>query len=60
VEWLAPAAPGVDSKWEMRLYELVNTGQRKKAIEFLRKTRHLSAKAAAKKATAVAAELGIE
>ena len=27
VEWLNPAAPGVDSKWEMQLYGLVRTGQ---------------------------------
>ena len=32
VEWLNPAAPGVDSKWEMPLYGLVRTGQREKAI----------------------------
>ena len=31
VEWLNPAAPGVDSKWEMRLYGLVNTGEKGKS-----------------------------
>jgi hypothetical protein len=31
VEWLNAAAPGVDSKWEMRLYGLVRTGQRNEA-----------------------------
>src|SRR5436853_2979382 len=35
VEWLDPAAPGVDSKWEMLLYGLVRTGQKDKAIRFL-------------------------
>jgi hypothetical protein len=28
VEWLPPAAPGVDAKWELRLYGLVRTGVR--------------------------------
>ena len=59
VEWLAAAAPGVDSQWEMRLYGLVRTGEREKAIRFLRKTRHLSRTDAAKKVAAVAAALGI-
>ena len=39
VEWLKAAAPGVDSKWEMRLYGLVRTGEREKAIRFLEETR---------------------
>ena len=38
VEWLAAAAPGVDSKWEMRLYGLVRSGAREKAIQFLQET----------------------
>ena len=42
VEWLPPAAPGVDSKWEMELFGLVKTGQQKKAVRFLQKTRGLS------------------
>ena len=28
VEWLKAAAPGVDSRWEMRLYGLVRMGER--------------------------------
>ena len=36
VEWLAPAAPGVDSKWEMELYGLVRTGQKDRAIRWWR------------------------
>jgi len=59
VEWLAAAAPGVDSKWEMRLYGLVRTGEREKAIQFLRETRRMSRNEAAKKVLAVSAELGI-
>ncbi len=42
VEWMAPVAPGVDSKWEMRLYGLVRAGNRKEAIRFLRESRNLT------------------
>ncbi|MGL6095088.1 MAG: hypothetical protein ACRC7O_04710 [Fimbriiglobus sp.] len=35
VEWLPAAAPGVDSRWEMRLYGLVRTGEREQAVQFL-------------------------
>ena len=59
VEWLDPAAPGVDSQWEMTLFGLVKTGEREKAIEFLWETRRMSRNDAAKKVLAVAAELGI-
>ena len=59
VEWLNPAAPGVDSQWEMTLYGLVRTGAREKAIQFLSETRRMSRNDAAKKVLAVAAELGI-
>jgi hypothetical protein len=59
VEWLKAAAPGVDSKWEMRLYGLVRTGEREKAVRFLEETRRLCQNDAAKKVAAVAAELGI-
>jgi hypothetical protein len=52
-------APGVDSKWEIRLYGLVRTGQGETAIWFLIETRCLSRNDAAKKVAAVAAELGI-
>ena len=60
VEWLNVAAPGVDSQWEMTLYGLVRTGQRQRAIRFLRDTRRMSRKDAERKVVAVAAELGIE
>ena len=60
VEWLQAAAPGVDAKWEMRLYGLVRTGEREKAIRFLQETRGMSNKQAAKQVAAVAAELGMK
>jgi hypothetical protein len=59
VEWLNPAAPGVDSQWEMTLYGLVRTGAREQAIQFLKETRRMSRNDAAKKVLAVATELGI-
>ena len=58
VEWLNPAAPGVDSKWEMQLYSLVRTG--KDAIRFLQETRRMSRKEAAQKVAVAAAELGVK
>jgi hypothetical protein len=60
VEWLNPAAPGVDSKWEMQLYGLVRTGQRDKAIRFLQDTRRMTRSGAAKRVAQVAAELGMQ
>src|SRR5262249_10230709 len=60
VEWLTPAAPGVDSNWEMQLYGLVRTGQREKAIRFLQDTRRLTRKEASKQVAQVAAELGMK
>ena len=59
VEWLNAAASGVDSKWEMRLYGLVRTGEREEAIRFLHETRSLSRKEAANRVAKVAAELGM-
>ena len=60
VEWLNPAAPGVDSKWEMQLYGLVRTGQKEKAIRFLRETRRLTRKEALERVGQVAAEMGMK
>jgi len=57
VEWLKPAAPGIDSKWEMRLYGLVRTGKKSEAIAYLKETRQLSRKEAATKVAAIVAEL---
>src|SRR5436305_5746723 len=59
VEWLNPAAPGVDSKWEMQLYGLVRTGQKDKAIRFLQDTRRMTRREASKRVAQVAAELGM-
>jgi hypothetical protein len=42
VEWLAPAAPGVDAHQEMQLYGMVRTGLDEEAIRFLKKTRKIS------------------
>ena len=60
VEWLNPAAPGVDSKWEMQLYGLVRTGQRDKALRFLQDTRRMTRSEASKRVTQIAAELGMK
>jgi hypothetical protein len=59
VEWLPAAKPGVDSRWEMHLYGLVRTGEKQKAITFLKETRGLTAIEAAKRVAEIAAELGI-
>ena len=58
VEWLPAAAPGVDSQWEMRLYGLVRTGQREKAVRFLQETRRMSRTAAATRVKVIEGELG--
>ena len=60
VEWLNPAAPGVDSKWEMQLYGLVRTGQTDKAIRFLQETRRMTRNEASKRIAQIAAELGVK
>jgi hypothetical protein len=59
VEWLNPAAAGIDSKWEMQLYGLVRTGQKDKAIRFLQETRRMTRNETAKRVKQVAAELGM-
>jgi hypothetical protein len=60
VEWLNAAAPGVESKWEMRLYGLVRTGQQEQAITFLQETRRMPRSDAVKRVQAVVAELGMK
>src|ERR1700731_4696039 len=60
VEWLNPAAPGVDSKWEMRLYGLVRTGKKEKAILFLQETRRMNRNEALERVAQIAAELGMK
>jgi hypothetical protein len=60
VEWLNAAAPGVDSKWEMRLYGLVRTGEEEKAIRFLQDTRRMSRSEASRRVSEIAVELGMK
>jgi hypothetical protein len=59
VEWVPPAAPGVDSKWEMQLFGLVRTGEREKAIQFVQETSGMSASQAAEIAAMAASNLGL-
>jgi hypothetical protein len=59
VEWLPPVAPGVDTKWEMRLYGLVRTGQREQAIKFLLETRRMPRTEATKRVKKIASDLGL-
>ena len=59
VEWLPPAAPGVDSKAEVRLYGLVRTGAREQAIQFVQDTRYVSLSEAAKQVQKIASDLGL-
>jgi hypothetical protein len=60
VEWLNPAAHGVDSAWEMELFGLVRIGQEAKAIRFLQRTRQLTRNEASKLVAQIAAELGMK
>ena len=59
VEWVPPAASGVDAKWEMQLFGLVRTGARQKAIQFLQEARKWSRSEAAKRVAKVASDLGL-
>jgi hypothetical protein len=59
VEWLPPAAPGVDPRWEMQLYGLVRTGEREKAIRFLQETRRMPRYEASERVAEIAAELSM-
>ena len=59
VEWLDPAAPGVDSKWEMQLYGLVRTGKREEAIRFLQQTRGITRTNAMLRVAQIAAAFGM-
>jgi len=57
VEWLPPAAPGVDVKWETQLYGMVRMGQREEAVRFLRKTRKMTLDKARMQVAKIAMEL---
>ncbi|MGI6419112.1 MAG: hypothetical protein ACOX1P_25995 [Thermoguttaceae bacterium] len=59
VEWLPPAAPGVDAKQEMQLYGMVRTGAEKDAIRFLKKTRKMLQQEAVMEVAAVRMKLGM-
>lgn len=59
VEWLPAAAPGADSKWEMRLYGLVRSGDEAAAVHFLQSTRAMSRHQAKDRVAQLAAELGM-
>ncbi len=59
VEWLNPAARGVNCKWEMQLYGLVRADERAKAIQFLRETRGMSRDEASQRVAQIATELGM-
>ena len=59
VEWLWPAAPGVDVKWETRLYGLVRMGEEEEAVRFLRETRKMTPHQARAKVVKIAMELGM-
>jgi len=60
VEWLNPAASGVDSTWEMQLYGLVRTGAKDKAIRFLQETRRMTRREASRRVSQIAVELGMK
>jgi hypothetical protein len=59
VEWLAPAGPGVDAKWETQLYGIVRTGSDQDAIAFLRRTKGMSAAEAKLEVAAIRMKLGM-
>ncbi len=58
VEWLAAAAPGVDSRAEMYLFGLVRTGNESEAVRHLRKTRKMSKSAAELEVAQIRRRLG--
>ena len=59
VEWLPPAAPGVDAKWETQLFGMVKAGMEKKALRFLKKTRKMSQQEAMAQVAKVRMQLGM-
>ena len=59
VEWLPPAAPGVDAKWETQLYGMVRTGAEKNAVRFLKKTRNMSQNEATMEVAKIRMQLGM-
>ena len=59
VEWLQPAAPGVDVRWETQLYGIVLCGQDEESVRFLQRTRNMSAVEARIMITKCATDLGM-
>jgi hypothetical protein len=59
VEWLAPAAPGVDAKQEMQLHGMVRTGMDTEAIRLLKKTRKMSQQEAVMEVLTIKMKLGM-
>jgi hypothetical protein len=59
VEWLAPAAPGVDIKWETALYGMVRGGMDEEAVRLLQETRRMSRKEALMQVAGIRMQLGM-
>jgi len=59
VEWLQPAAPGVDVKWETALYGMVRGGMEKEAVRLLQKTRRMSRNEAMTQVAEIRMQLGM-
>jgi hypothetical protein len=59
VEWLPPAAPGVDAKQKMQLYGMVRGGFKDEAIRFLKKTRKMSQPEAVMEVAKIRRQLGM-
>lgn len=59
VEWLAPAAPGVDAKQEMQVCGMVRTGMDKEAVRLLKKSRNMSQQEAMLEVATIKAKLGM-
>lgn len=59
VEWLPPAAPGVNAEWETTLYGLVRGGLEKEALRFLKQTRGMSRQEAMMQVTKIRMQLGM-
>ena len=59
VEWLQPAAPGVDVKWETALYGMVRGGMEEEAVRLLQKTRRMSRNEAVTQVAEIRMQLGM-
>jgi hypothetical protein len=59
VEWLSPATPDVDAKWETTLYGMVRSGMMKEATRFVKTTQGTSAAEAKMLVAKIAKDLGM-